>query len=226
MGFFDFFFRKQAHSAPVQHIMPDPPAARVLTERIVTRAELAHLPDDINVAVEQTGNDGRLAYTIGKPSVLREVLGDIPVRSGRRRRKQPRRVRSHDFMGVAGESYRQSALSSLISAGGPFLATLIPEPTNPHDNNAVKVLVNGRHVGYLKRETASQFGRAIAAERAPVQCPATLHPPQPPNTNIAVTLDFSRVYALVESDDYENDGGTEDNDEDEKCDFDDEERDS
>lgn len=32
------------------------------------------------------------------------------------------------------------------------IATLEPEPTNPHDPNAIKVLVDGRHVGYVPRQ--------------------------------------------------------------------------
>ncbi|MBQ0113320.1 MAG: hypothetical protein KBT03_09345 [Bacteroidales bacterium] len=33
---------------------------------------------------------------------------------------------------------------------------LIPEPDNPHDNNAVKVIFNGVHIGYIKRGSCSR----------------------------------------------------------------------
>ena len=36
-------------------------------------------------------------------------------------------------------------------------ATLIPEDTNPYDSNAVKVLIESEHVGYLSRESAVTF---------------------------------------------------------------------
>ena len=33
---------------------------------------------------------------------------------------------------------------------------LVPEPNNKHDKNAVKVIIAGEHVGYIKREECSQ----------------------------------------------------------------------
>jgi len=34
-------------------------------------------------------------------------------------------------------------------------ATLVPEPSNPHDPNAVAVVIDGHHVGYIPRELAA-----------------------------------------------------------------------
>ena len=209
------FFKKLAPTEAAQPALPTVENPPVFKERLVTRAELASLSDEASVVVESSRGDGKKTYMIGVPSVLREALGDASPKKPRRRQSRPRRTRSHNFMGVAGESYRQPALSGLLSAGGPYLATLVPEPTNPHDKKAVKVIVNGQHVGYLKRETARQFGQAIATAEAPVQCPATIYPPEPPNTNVAVTLDFSTVYALVEGDD-ESDREDEDEGEDDR----------
>src|SRR5690606_12065765 len=64
---------------------------------------------------------------------------------------------------VVGESHRQDALSAIC--GGPCeeghelycTATLRPEPTNPHDRNAVAVDIDGRHVAYLSRSDAVDF---------------------------------------------------------------------
>lgn len=42
-------------------------------------------------------------------------------------------------------------------------AQLVREPTNPHDKNAIKVLVNGEHIGYIDRDTAAHFD-------APLEC--------------------------------------------------------
>ena len=63
---------------------------------------------------------------------------------------------------VAGESFHEAAIRSLFPQGlgeqgmpsGSFRAALLPEPTNKHDPHAVKVLVQGQHVGYLSREEA------------------------------------------------------------------------
>jgi hypothetical protein len=84
---------------------------------------------------------------------------------------------------VVGESYRQDALNS-ISGGrteyGPLrvdqVACLVPDPTNPYDPNAVAVMVEGLHVGYLSRADAvswhpvtawaASHGMLLAAEAA------------------------------------------------------------
>jgi hypothetical protein len=58
------------------------------------------------------------------------------------------------------------------------LAILIPEPTNPHDPNAVQVVVESSLVGYLDRETAQRLRpvlEAIAeADRARVAVPCRI----------------------------------------------------
>lgn len=38
---------------------------------------------------------------------------------------------------------------------------LIPEPSNPHDPNAIKVLVDGEHVGYIKAGSCSRVLKLI-----------------------------------------------------------------
>lgn len=78
---------------------------------------------------------------------------------------------------VVGEAYCQENLLSL--AGGyaryqqrlPFTATLVREPTNPHDNNAIRVEINGLLVGYLPARIAARF--APDAKR-PVELNATV----------------------------------------------------
>jgi hypothetical protein len=64
---------------------------------------------------------------------------------------------------VVGESRHQDDLWRIV--GGfrsdhvrhPCHALLIPEPDNPVDPNAIRVLVEGRQVGYLAREDASLY---------------------------------------------------------------------
>lgn len=72
---------------------------------------------------------------------------------------------------VVGESHYQPALKK--AAGGRTVpegkfdqaisvqATLVPEPSNKYDRNAVKVEVGGRTVGYLPRELASEYQPAL-----------------------------------------------------------------
>ncbi|XRD69235.1 DUF2510 domain-containing protein [Microbacterium esteraromaticum] len=38
-----------------------------------------------------------------------------------------------------------------------LVAALVPEPSNPHDVNAVMVQINGQHVGYLEKEDAARY---------------------------------------------------------------------
>lgn len=40
-----------------------------------------------------------------------------------------------------------------------FDARLDPEPTNPHDPNAIKVSIHGGTVGYLSRASAKRYGK-------------------------------------------------------------------
>ena len=41
------------------------------------------------------------------------------------------------------------------------LAQLVPEPENPHDSNAIAVIVNERRVGYIARTKAPRLRRLI-----------------------------------------------------------------
>ncbi len=77
---------------------------------------------------------------------------------------------------VVGESHYQDELNAIM--GGENVrrreATLVAEPENPHDPNAVQVVIAAMPVGYLKRADASKYqtlvrlasasGRRIATE--------------------------------------------------------------
>lgn len=68
---------------------------------------------------------------------------------------------------VVGESHYQQNLMKICGArtesGIDFntMAQLILESSNPHDNQAVMVLINSLHVGYLDRSAARSFRAAI-----------------------------------------------------------------
>lgn len=79
------------------------------------------------------------------------------------------RFDNHMRVKVVGESFYQAAI--IEATGAPatgecryeVLACLVPEPTNPHDRWAVRVEIDGRHVGYLPRGSARRFHRKLAA---------------------------------------------------------------
>lgn len=43
----------------------------------------------------------------------------------------------------------------------PVKTELIPEPTNPYDPNAIKVVVDGEHVGYIKKGSCASVLKLI-----------------------------------------------------------------
>jgi hypothetical protein len=71
---------------------------------------------------------------------------------------------------IVGEASYQPAIARLA---GPKTrdgvsvyraALLVPEPDNPHDPNAVAVRIEGLPVGYLSREQAVAFHRALGGD--------------------------------------------------------------
>jgi hypothetical protein len=74
---------------------------------------------------------------------------------------------------IVGEASYQAAIGRLAGAkthDGVSVykpAVLVPEPTNPHDRNAVSVRIEGLTVGYLSREQAVTFHRVVAGDGWP-----------------------------------------------------------
>jgi hypothetical protein len=72
---------------------------------------------------------------------------------------------------VRGESYRQQNLRKVAGPPRehgyllPVVAKLVREPTNPHDRNAVRVEVQGHHVGYIAREVPRQLSPFMRREQ-------------------------------------------------------------
>ncbi len=69
------------------------------------------------------------------------------------------------FRQVVGESHYQDAIAAAVNRWGvrEVVAQLVPEPSNKHDRNAIRVCIDGGTVGYLAREETSEFHFAIAA---------------------------------------------------------------
>lgn len=63
---------------------------------------------------------------------------------------------------VAGVSYREIAIRQLINDPCAKTVTLEAEPGNQYDSNAIKVMVNGVHIGYVPKTVNSNI-------RLPVQ---------------------------------------------------------
>lgn len=74
---------------------------------------------------------------------------------------------------AVGESYYQEAFIAICgrpTRSGYEIACeahLIPERNNPHDANAVKVMINGRNVGHLCRDDAVRFREEMATAGRP-----------------------------------------------------------
>ncbi len=68
---------------------------------------------------------------------------------------------------VSGEAYHRDQIARLFNGigrpeGGVTMQTawLVPEPTNPYDRNAVRVIIRGEQVGHVPAELAASIGRA------------------------------------------------------------------
>jgi len=108
----------------------------------------------------------------------------------------------HGFVAVVGESHYQETLRGLSvmfkaieRTERTFTATLAPEPTNPHDPNAVVVTMHdGTTIGYLAREMAATFQKRLLLRRpAVLKCPAQLRGGEN-GESIGVVLDLSEVH--------------------------------
>jgi hypothetical protein len=82
---------------------------------------------------------------------------------------------------VAGTSYYQAAIAAVVGAPRPggydqrMQAALVPDPSNAYDSNAVRVIIGGRHVGFMPRDRTAFIGPRIVALTAvhgePVKVP-------------------------------------------------------
>lgn len=115
------------------------------------------------------------------------------------------RFEGHARINVVGESLYQGAIikSSGAPARGEFrsecTAHLVPEPTNPHDKFAVRVEIDGRHVGYLARGSARRYHRRLAvmlADGQSVSCFALVARRAEGNPNLGVSLWLPKDHPL------------------------------
>jgi hypothetical protein len=101
------------------------------------------------------------------------------------------------FLGVSGKSHYQDALKaakqSKAEVEQTFEATLVAEPSNEFDPNAVAVIIApfGK-VGYVPKVVAERFQKIVNAARQPVHCQASLRGGTSEKPLIGVVLDTTR----------------------------------
>jgi hypothetical protein len=76
-------------------------------------------------------------------------------------------IEGDDLVSVVGTSHYQPALAEITGRKGDeeirfeTTATLVPEPDNPHDANAIAVHVADRLVGYLSRDENPRWQEVV-----------------------------------------------------------------
>lgn len=76
-------------------------------------------------------------------------------------------IEGDDLVSVVGTSHYQPALAEISGRRGDeeirfeTRATLVPEPDNPHDANAIAVHVANRLVGYLSRDENPRWQEVV-----------------------------------------------------------------
>lgn len=78
---------------------------------------------------------------------------------------------------VVGVSRRQAEIAAIVERHGRSGRTLVLENSNPHDENAVRVEIDGALIGYLSRENAPRYRADLAAagaSAATVRCQARI----------------------------------------------------
>lgn len=99
--------------------------------------------------------------------LLRRILGSGSSAATRAARSAVL-IEGYDDLYVVGESHYQEALRALVGGGRdhvrvPIQATLVAEPNNQYDANAISVWVAGHLVGYLSRDDAQTLRPGLLA---------------------------------------------------------------
>jgi hypothetical protein len=99
----------------------------------------------------------------------------------------------YGYLGAVGESQYQPALRQIARAGRLCEATLVPEPDNPFDVNAVAVKIGGELIGYVPRSHARRYQRRLLTLAQPMRCPAKLIGGTRDKPSFGVLLDSREV---------------------------------
>lgn len=103
----------------------------------------------------------------------------------------------YGYLGAVGESHYQPAIRAAAAGYGRLCrATLMREPENPFDRDAVVVQINGETVGYLSRGDAQRYRTRLRALDRPIEIPAKLIGGEPGKPSFGVLLDCRDVEHL------------------------------
>ena len=88
---------------------------------------------------------------------------------------------------IAGVSYRQDEVQYCYEGQQ---VSLVREPRNPHDENAIKVTAEGLHIGYIGRDEAEGLAPAMdAGDRIEASIDALLEPEADwPNIGVRIKI--------------------------------------
>jgi hypothetical protein len=109
---------------------------------------------------------------------------------------EPEPFSGYGYLGVVGESHYQDTLRQVAIDGKLCSATLVPEPDNVFDVNAVAVQISGMTVGYLSRPEARRYQRRLLALEHAMVVPAKLIGGTDEKPSFGVLLDCREVEAL------------------------------
>lgn len=71
------------------------------------------------------------------------------------------KFKRHDGFKVAGLSYYEDNYVDIIDPEGDLTVNLVPDPDNEHDPNAIKVLLNDIHIGYVPKEKTEDVKKIL-----------------------------------------------------------------
>lgn len=124
--------------------------------------------------------------TVSAPTVIDTTPSEVPMVADRKSKTYKVTAMQHymsNIMKLASENFNyDNNKQDLIDRGltnervwkyefHPSSVKLVPEPTNPHDKNAIMVLVDGEHVGYIKAGSCAHLLKVINEGRiADIKC--------------------------------------------------------
>lgn len=96
---------------------------------------------------------------------------DAAIKAQQEKEQEEARRRKHDAerraqfltFDIAGLYFHQEETSALLDNDGEYSGAcqLVPEPDNPHDKNAIKVVIRGVHVGYVPAVKCSEVAERM-----------------------------------------------------------------
>jgi hypothetical protein len=99
-------------------------------------------------------------------------------------------------LSAVGESQYQPALRRVAKSGRVCWATLLAEPDNPFDSNAVAVQIQGATVAYLSRTDARRYQSRLRTLTEPMRVPAKLTGGTGDKPSFGVVVDCRELEAM------------------------------